>query len=47
MSEISQNLDFRTVTLEHNEKLDEYFEEWTRRFNEDSDRNGMAWNHHL
>ncbi|TDL16780.1 hypothetical protein BD410DRAFT_807837 [Rickenella mellea] len=36
-SGLNENLDFRAVTLYHDEKLEEYFQEWTARFNADSD----------
>ena len=35
-----QQLDFREVTIRYNRQLQEYYEEWTRRFEEDSDLQG-------
>ncbi|KZT65531.1 hypothetical protein DAEQUDRAFT_768801 [Daedalea quercina L-15889] len=34
---LNQSLDFREVSLRHDESLTRYFEEWTRRFKEDTD----------
>ncbi|PCH34825.1 hypothetical protein WOLCODRAFT_78982 [Wolfiporia cocos MD-104 SS10] len=34
---LNQSLDFRAVTLTHDEHLTRYFEEWTRRFKEETD----------
>ncbi|EMD31564.1 hypothetical protein CERSUDRAFT_119609 [Gelatoporia subvermispora B] len=39
---LNQNLDFRAVTLRFDEQVTEYFEEWTRRFREDSDMTDPA-----
>ena len=36
----SQNLDYREVSLRHDEDLSRYFEDWTRRFKEDTDLQG-------
>ena len=36
-SGLNESLDFRDTILEHDARLEEYFTEWTRRFNEDSD----------
>jgi len=36
-----QGINFLQVTLEHDRHLTNYFEEWTRRFNEESDPGGM------
>ncbi|KAI0710814.1 hypothetical protein C8Q76DRAFT_624091 [Earliella scabrosa] len=36
---LNQNLDFRSVILEHDEQLNQYFEEWMGRFQRDSDLN--------
>lgn len=34
---LNRSIDFLTVTLEHDNRLTLYFDEWTKRFNEDSD----------
>lgn len=34
---LNQSLDFREVSVRHDESLTRYFEEWTRRFKEDTD----------
>ncbi|EPS93162.1 hypothetical protein FOMPIDRAFT_63796 [Fomitopsis schrenkii] len=34
---LNQNLDYREVSLRHDEDLTRYFEDWTRRFKEDTD----------
>jgi len=34
---LNQSLDFREVTVRHDELLERYFAEWTRRFQEDTD----------
>ncbi|KAI0722050.1 hypothetical protein C8Q72DRAFT_859459 [Fomitopsis betulina] len=34
---LNQNLDYREVSLRHDEDLTRYFEDWTRRFQEDTD----------
>lgn len=35
-----QSIDFRAITVEHDEKLEEYYTEWNQRFKDDSDPNG-------
>lgn len=37
---LNQNIDFRSITMRHDEKLEEYFKEWTQKFKDDSDPNG-------
>ena len=50
---LNQNLDFRSVILEHDEQLNQYFEEWMGRFQRDSDLNSTlrrcseSWRIHL
>lgn len=36
---LNKNMDFREVTLEHDRKLEDFQDEWTRKFDEDSDPN--------
>jgi hypothetical protein len=38
-SGLNKNIDFRSVTLAHDENLTRYHEEWAKRFREDSDPN--------
>lgn len=37
---VAQNLDFRSVILEHDEQLTNFFNEWMDRFRHDSDMTG-------
>jgi len=37
----SQDINFLDVTSKHDDHLTAYFEEWSRRFNEESDPGGM------
>lgn len=37
---VEQQVDFRTVTMTHDAHLDQYNEEWSKRFKEDSDPTG-------
>ncbi|KAI5120043.1 hypothetical protein M0805_000293 [Coniferiporia weirii] len=39
---LNQNTDFRAITIKHDERLEEYFKEWTQKFKEDSDPNDKA-----
>ena len=36
-----KNVDFRAITQEHDEKLEEFYMEWSERFRNESDPNGM------
>ena len=38
---LNQNLDFRSVILEHDEQLSAYFTEWNERFQRDTDMTGL------
>jgi hypothetical protein len=40
-----QGINFLHVTLEHDRHLTAYFEEWSRRFNEESDPRGTISSH--
>ncbi|TFY54810.1 hypothetical protein EVJ58_g8640 [Rhodofomes roseus] len=39
---LNQNLDFREMSVRHDESLTHYFEEWTRRFKDDTDMQDPA-----
>lgn len=41
-SGLNESLDFKEIILEHDARLEEYFSEWTRRFDEDSDKDDKA-----
>lgn len=38
---LNRSIDFRAVTLEHDQQLTNYRQEWAERFERDSDRNGL------
>jgi hypothetical protein len=38
---LNRTIDFRAVTLEYDQQLTEYREEWTGRFERDSDHSGV------
>jgi len=39
---VLKNVDFRKITMEHDEYLTQYHEEWLTRFGESSDPNGES-----
>ena len=41
-SGLNQALDLKEVTLRHDSILEEYYMEWTQKFQEDSDPNGTS-----
>lgn len=38
-----QKVDFRTVTLAHDARLSQYHQEWSKRFNDDTNPDGISW----
>ncbi len=43
LTALRQNLDFRSVIIEHDDQLRQYFEEWMGRFQRDSDLTGSSF----
>ena len=42
-SGLNEKIDFKEVILDYDRKLEDYFSEWTKRFEEDSDPNGSCF----